>query len=245
MGSGRSRSTSSSAARPSNSGSHVRAVEHQREARRDHEVRDVRLRPAEHALLDPGVDPVEHARELSEDLGLLLRGGHPDAPADLRDDQAPSERAPVEEMSHPAVGGRATERRGVAHHRREHDAPRERLQRLVRPPLCRLDRLPLRGIVGQQRRLGMARIEESRDRTVGRDPLSAGCQRRDRAEPVTDADRQRTVLPAARVCPPASNPSSRATTGCKSVTTSTRRYGTRLCASMSIAARQACDPGIT
>ena len=51
--------------------------------------------------------------------------------------------------------------------------------------------------------------------------------------------------PAVRVCPPASNPCSQATMGCRSVTTSTRRYGTCLCSSMSIAERQACDPGIT
>ena len=34
-------------------------------------------------------------------------------------------------------------------------------------------------------------------------------------------------------------------TGCVSVTMSTRRKGRRLCSSMSIAERQACEPGMT
>ncbi len=51
--------------------------------------------------------------------------------------------------------------------------------------------------------------------------------------------------PALRVSPPPSNPCSRTASGCSSVGTSTRRYGTCLCSSISIADRQACDPGIT
>jgi hypothetical protein len=63
-------------------------VEDQRQARRDHEVRGVQLRSAEHPVRDPGVDPVEHRGELGQDLVLCPRGGGEDVVEDPRDGEA-------------------------------------------------------------------------------------------------------------------------------------------------------------
>ena len=91
----------------------------------------------------------------------------------------------------------------------------------------------------------MALVQEPRDPVVGRDPLAVGSERRHRAEAIAQAQPQRA--PSAR--------GARLPSGVKSVQSDnervqerddvTRRYGTCLCSSISIAERQACDPGMT
>jgi hypothetical protein len=88
-------------------------------------------------------------------------------------------------------------------------------------------------------------VEKAGDPMIRRDPLpvraSAGTVPRRSPKRIASVR-----IPAAlRVCPPASKPRSRTATGCVSVTTSTRSYGTPLCSSMSIPERHACEPGMT
>jgi hypothetical protein len=79
-------------------GQDVGPVEDQRQARRDHEVRNVQLRSPEDPVGDPGVDSVEHRWELGQELALSRRAGGKDPAEDPRDDQAPREGAPIEEI---------------------------------------------------------------------------------------------------------------------------------------------------
>jgi AcrR family transcriptional regulator len=74
-------------------------IEDQREARRDHEVRRVRLRSAEDAVGDPGVDAVEHRAKLGQYLALGVRAGGEHVANQPRHDQASHERPLVEEVA--------------------------------------------------------------------------------------------------------------------------------------------------
>ena len=152
-------------------------VEDQRQAGRHHEVRGVELRPAEHSLADPPVDPVEQRGQLLGRVALGVRAGGEDAARGLGNHQPARALVPVEQVAEPPLAGRAGELLGVAADRRARDPAGGHLERVVRPPLRLLDGGPLARVGREQRRLRVFLVQEAGDPVVRRDAPVAGLQR--------------------------------------------------------------------
>ena len=211
-----SRSTSSNPGRPSNRAAGRGPEEDQRKARGDHEVRGVRLRAAEDAPAI-GRPAVQQGRELR---GLAIPGsaGGEDLASDQRDEQLPRSSGRRGE----SPSGRRRERPGC---RRVADGPagdpaRGHLKRLVRPALGLLDRPPPLGIRREERGSGRW---SSRKRAISR--FVEIVRRRGEAGtvPSRSPTRSERAPPRRRASPDCVEPVSRAATGCRRVTMSTRR----------------------
>jgi AcrR family transcriptional regulator len=169
----------------------VGSVEDQCQAGCDHEIRGVQLRSAQDPLRDPGVDSVERPGEFGQEPALSPWAGCKRATDEGRDEDPSRERALIEEIPEAAVRPDPADCRRVAPDRRGEDPASVHLKRVIRPVFGLLDPGSLFGISREQRRLGVALIQETRDSIVGGDPLRIGCESRHRAEAISDAKRKR------------------------------------------------------